>query len=90
MVLAFQDFQMVTFLKRIESRGRVEGEIGDLSVKMERDFRRVVSMNARESLGMEREGAESGGSKEGEGREVLDEEVGRKIFSGKGRRSIRG
>ena len=33
--------QIVTFFKRIESRGRVDGERGDLSVKMDRDFIRV-------------------------------------------------
>ena len=44
---------MVTFLKWMDSRGSVEGEIGDLSEKIEREFRREGSKNAGSSLGLE-------------------------------------
>ena len=61
----------------MESKGRVEGDIGDLSVKMESDLRREGSMKAGESLGLEGEGTECGGTEEGEGKEVIGEVVGR-------------
>ena len=48
----FFSLQIVTFLKRIESKGSVEGEIGDISEKIERDFKREGSMNAGASLGL--------------------------------------
>ena len=44
---------MVTFFKRMESKGSIEGEIGDLSEKIEREFRREGSMKVGSSLGME-------------------------------------
>ena len=44
---------MVTFFKWMESRGKVEGYIGDLSEKIERDFRREGSMNTGFSLRLE-------------------------------------
>ena len=47
------DFLMVTFLKRIESKGNVEGEIGVLSVKIERAVRRDGSWNAGASGGLD-------------------------------------
>ena len=47
------DFLMVTFLKRIESKGNVEGEIGVLSKKIERAVRREGSWNAGASGGLD-------------------------------------
>ena len=43
---------MVTFSNLMESRGKVEGERGDLSEKMERDLRREGSMKEGESIGL--------------------------------------
>ena len=48
----FLAFRMVTFLKRMESRGRVEGEIGDLSEKIDKEFKREGSRKAGSSLGL--------------------------------------
>ena len=39
----FFDLQIVTFLKRMESNGRVEGETSDLSENIDRDFSREGS-----------------------------------------------
>ena len=45
--------QIVTFWNRIEFSGRMDGEIGDLSKKMERELRRVGSLNVGVSQGLE-------------------------------------
>ena len=50
---------MVTFLKRMESKGRVEGKKGDFLEKMDRYFMRARSKKSREEQGL------SGGCKEG-------------------------
>ena len=47
------DFLMVTFLKRIESKGKVEGEIGVLSKKIERAIRSEGSWKAEFSQGLD-------------------------------------
>ena len=44
---------MITFLKQIESKGKVEGEIGVLSKKIERTVRREGSWNVGASGGLE-------------------------------------
>ena len=49
----FLALRMVTFLKRMESNGSVEGEIGDLSENIKREFRREGSKKAGSSLGLE-------------------------------------
>ena len=49
----FFDFLMVTFLNRIESKGKVEGDKGVLSKKIERVVRREGSWKARASGGLE-------------------------------------
>ena len=45
--------RIVTFLKQIYSRGRVEGEIGSLSVKIESEFKSEGSNKEGASLGLE-------------------------------------
>ena len=45
---------MVTFLKRIESKGKVEGEIGVLSEKIKRAIRSEGSWNASASGGLDK------------------------------------
>ena len=67
--------RIVTFWNQIESSGRMDGEIGDLSKKMERELRREGSLNAGVSLGLEGR-IEIGGSGEvrkGEGGEEAEE-----------------
>ena len=49
----FLDILMVTVLKQIESKGKVEGEIGVLSENIERAVRREGSWNAGASGGLE-------------------------------------
>ena len=49
----FLTLRIVTFLNRMESKGRVEGEIGDLSEKMERELSREGSLKAGASLGLQ-------------------------------------
>ena len=53
--------RIVTFSKKMESRGRVEGERGDLAEKMERDFMSTGSEKVGEEKGLSegcnREGA---------------------------------
>ena len=49
----FLDFLMATFLKRIGSRGKVEGEIGVLSQKIERAIRSEGSWKASASRGLD-------------------------------------
>ena len=46
---------MVTFLNRIESKGKVEGDKGILSEKIERVVRREGSRKARASGGLDEE-----------------------------------
>ena len=50
--MAFLDLQMFTFSNLMESNGREEGEIEDLSEKMERDLRREGSIKDGESQGL--------------------------------------
>ena len=50
--MAFLDLQMFTFSNLMESNGREEGEIEDLSEKMERDLRREGSIKDGESRGL--------------------------------------
>ena len=61
----------------MESKGRVEGETGVLSVNMDRDFMRDGSKKDRDSLGLEGEVKEGIGSVEGERISGKDEEAGR-------------
>ena len=42
-LLPFLAFLIVTFSNLIDSKGRIEGEMGDLSVKISRDLRREGS-----------------------------------------------
>ena len=69
---------MVTFLKRIESKGKVEGEIGVLSEKIERAIRSEGSWKAGASGGLDEEtigmgtmlpGGDKGGVYDKEGEE---------------------
>ena len=46
------DFLIVTFSNLIESKGRIEGEIGYLSRKMFRDFKREGSIKEGEEIGL--------------------------------------
>ena len=46
------DFQMVTFSNMTKSRGRVEGEIGDLYENIKRELRRKGSKKEGEVVGL--------------------------------------
>ena len=48
----FLDFLTVTFSNLIESKGRVDGEMGDLSEKISRAFRREGSLKEGEEIGL--------------------------------------
>ena len=61
----------------MESKGRVEGETGVLSVKKDRDFMREGSKKDGYSLGLEGEVKEGIGSVEGERISGKYEELGR-------------
>ena len=50
--LFFLDFMMVTFSNLMESKGRVDGEMGNLSEKMSRYFRRERSLKDGEEIGL--------------------------------------
>ena len=74
----FLALRMVTFLKRMESRGSVEGGIGHLSENIERNFRREGSKKAVSSLGLDgkvftSEPEESGEGEVWEAKEVRSE-----------------
>ena len=59
--------RIVTFWNRIEFSGRMDGEIGDLSKKMERELRRVGSLNAGVSQGLEGRVGTGGSGEAGKG-----------------------
>ena len=50
--LFFLDFMMVMFSNLMESKGQVDEEMGDLSEKMSRDFRREGSLKDGEEIGL--------------------------------------
>ena len=74
---------MVTFLKRIESKGKVEGEIGILSEKIKRAVRREGSWKAGALGGLEEIVKGRGTEQQGGGKGGEDEEGG--IEEGRGR-----
>ena len=73
---------MVTSLNRIESKGKVEGDKGVLSEKIERAVRREGSWKARASGGLD-EVVKGIGKEQPVGEEGVDDEDSPKEFRGR-------